>query len=120
MLSYTLITRVALVLLAGIYAMRSSDWIFGSNSFEPLILLAAAAFCLTIYLFFRMPQQSGAALYAVLALCAAGVAVNALLLLDSGSPEDPTDQIFSLTCTAGWAAVALCSWLAARRQVHTH
>lgn len=106
-----LVTQTALVLLAGVYAIRSTSWIFGADPFEPLFLLATAALGLTVFLFYRMPRQRGAALYAVIALCVAGFSVNALLLFaPSGVHDNPTNTVFSALCMAGWASVAVtCS-----------
>jgi hypothetical protein len=101
-------TRIALVLMAGIYAMRSTYWIFGGEPFQPLSLLAAAVLALVVVLFYRLPTQRGPALFVVIALSVVGFAVNALLLWVPGAAHNnPTHAAFSVACMAGWAIVAL-------------
>jgi FtsH-binding integral membrane protein len=111
-----LLTQAALVLLAGIYAIRATSWIFGADAFEPLFLLATAVLGLIVFLFYRMPRERGAALFVVMALCVAGLSVNALLLFaPSDAHDNPSNAVFSALCMAGWAIVAMTCALTAIR-----
>ncbi len=101
------LAKSALVVMAGIYAVRATDWMVG-EPFDPLFLLAAAVFCLTLVLFYRMPRRAGGWLYSVVALCLVGMCVNGLLLfVPDPVHNNQTNATFSAVCIAGWAGVAL-------------
>jgi hypothetical protein len=101
-------TRVALVILAGIYAMRSSSVLFQPRPFEPLMVAAVFAFILAVVLFYVPPVVKGWWFYSAIALCLVGAAANAMLYF---APDElhnnPTDLVFSMVSMIGWAMVAI-------------
>ncbi|MGB8819145.1 MAG: hypothetical protein WCC66_14615 [Rhizobiaceae bacterium] len=100
------ITKAALVILAGVYAIRASSYFFEDAPFEPLMLVAAFAFVLSVVLFYRPPIASGLWLYAVVALCAIGVLANAMLYFaPDKTHSDAINLSFSAISIAGWAIV---------------
>jgi hypothetical protein len=102
------LAKAALVLLAGVYAIRATSFLFLDEPFEPLTLVAALAFVVSIIVFYRPPTAPGLWLYVVVALCVIGAAANALLLVaPDESHRDPTNLVFSAISIAGWALVGL-------------
>jgi hypothetical protein len=72
------ITKAAMVLLIGIYAIRASDIVFNPALFHPTMLVAASAFVMSLVIFHRPPTEIGTWLYTVLLLCVIGVTANSL------------------------------------------
>ena len=106
------ITKSAIVILAGIYAMRSAGIVFRDDAFTPLWFAALFAFILLIILFYRPPTVQGAWQYTVIILSLVGVAANAMLYFKPDAAHaDPTNLAFSALSIAGWGIVALSSIL---------
>jgi ABC-type polysaccharide/polyol phosphate export permease len=110
----TVFIQSSLVVLAGIYAMRASWFLFAKGAISPLTPLAAVVFMLCVVLFHR-PPQSQTWLAVVAAACLVGVAANAALLFSASSAyQNPTNQVFSILSVAGWAILAVAhasAWL---------
>jgi hypothetical protein len=103
-----ILTQSVLVILVGVYAMRATSVLFVRQAFQPLMILAAIVFVLSLVLFHRPPTASGPWLYFVLACCSAGVIVNALLFFaPDRAHATPTNLAFSLVSGLGWALLAL-------------
>jgi hypothetical protein len=103
-----IIAKAALVVLAGVYAMRATSVLFNPEPFEPLMLVAAFAFVMSIVLFYRPPTSAGIWLYTAMALCLVGVVANTMLFLEpNDAHRDVTNLTFSLVSIVGWAAVGL-------------
>jgi hypothetical protein len=101
-----ILTKIALVILAGVYAMRVSNWFFHAQPFQPLWLLALFAFVMSVVLFYRPPAVQGWWQYTVVGLCLLGTVVNALLFFKpDAAHSDPTNMAFSAASIAGWAIV---------------
>jgi RsiW-degrading membrane proteinase PrsW (M82 family) len=104
------LTQASLVLMAGIYAIRSTYTTLGGEAFSPLSLLAALVFALVFFLFYRLNRVNGKRLYVVIGLCIVGMAVNGVLLFAPGaSHANLTNSMFSATCVLGWGIVAAFS-----------
>ncbi len=100
-------TRISLVILAGVYAMRSSSVLFHPQSFQPLTGVAIFAFLMTLVYFNRPPTAPDWWLYTSIGLCLIGVAANTMLYLaPDESHGTPTNLAFSLVSIVGWAVVA--------------
>jgi peptidoglycan/LPS O-acetylase OafA/YrhL len=105
-------TKAALVVLAGIYAMRASDVIFARAAFTPLWFVALFAFGMSLVLFYRPPTVQGWWQYSVIGLCLVGVAANALLFFAPDTDHsNPTDLAFSAVSVLGWSIVGVSSFL---------
>jgi hypothetical protein len=110
--------RTVLVIMAGIYAIRSTYTILGSKEFEPLSILAAIVFCLTVFLFYRLTKLSIRFLYTVMGLCVVGLAVNSMLLFSAYKNHDnPIEAAFSGFCMFGWLVVALDCGLRSKKKL---
>ncbi len=106
------VTKAALVILAGVYAMRASSIIFTRGEFTPLWFVALFAFVMSVVLFYRMPTVQGWWQYAVIGLCLVGVAANAMLFLAPDAEHgDMTNLTFSTVSVVGWRIVALSLFL---------
>jgi Na+/melibiose symporter-like transporter len=106
------LTQTALVLMAGIYAVRATYPLLGGESFSPLTLLAALVFALVVVLFYRLGKSDGKLLYVIVALCLVGMTVNGMLLFaPGGAHANPTNAVFSATCILGWGIVAIAAAL---------
>jgi hypothetical protein len=111
-LDMLVITKVALVILAGVYATRSSDIFFRPVPFQPLMVVAGLAFVFSIVLFYKAPTTSGWWQYTVIGLCIAGVGANAMLFFaPDASHNSPTQLAFSAVSMVGWAIVGLSAAL---------
>jgi hypothetical protein len=90
-----MITQALLVVLIGIYSIRSS-WFLFSGQFSPLTPVAAAVLVLCLFAFHRPPTSVSLWFWAVMAVCLAGAIANATLLF-STSPiySNPTNTAFS-------------------------
>jgi hypothetical protein len=107
-----IVTKTALVILAGIYAMRASSVVFYPTALSPLWLVAVFAFIMSIILFYRMPTAQGWWQYTVIGLCLVGVAANAMLYLaPDAEHSDATNMAFSAVSVLGWGIVGLSSIL---------
>jgi xanthine/uracil permease len=107
-----LVTKAALVILAGVYALRASSIVFQPGPLSPLWFVALLAFVLTLVLFHRAPTVTGWWQYTVIGLSLIGVFANAMLyLVPDAEHNNPTDLAFSAVSVAGWAIVALSSVL---------
>lgn len=108
----TVVIQSSLVVLAGIYAMRASWFLFAKGPISPLTPLAAIVFVLCILLFHR-PPQSSTWLAVVAIACMIGVAANAALLFSAAAAyQNPTNQAFSVLSVLGWAILAVTHALA--------
>jgi hypothetical protein len=107
-----IITKVALVILAGIYAMRSFGVFFRPVPFEPLMVAAVLAFVFSIVLFYKAPTTSGWWQYTVIGWCVAAVGANAMLFFaPDASHSSPTQLAFSAVSMVSWAIVGLSAAL---------
>jgi hypothetical protein len=107
-----IITKVALVILAGIYAMRASSIVFVREPLTPLWFVALFAFAMTLVLFYRTPTVPGVWQYTVIGLCLIGVAANTMLYFaPDAAHSSPTNLAFSAVSIVGWGIVALSSFL---------
>lgn len=96
-----------LVVLTGIYAIRSSWFIFSGN-FSPLTPVATIVLGLCIVLFHRPPTESGTWLYVVVFGSIAGALANGLLLFSTKEAyTNPTNQVFSVISLIGWLILAV-------------
>jgi hypothetical protein len=106
------LSKGLLVVLIGIYAIRSSWFVF-SGSFSPLTPVAAAVMVLCIISFHRLPLELGMWFYVLMFVCVAGAIANAsLLFATSPNYANPTNMAFSaisLGCFLLLAAVQLWS-----------
>jgi ABC-type polysaccharide/polyol phosphate export permease len=99
--------RSLLVVLIGIYAIRSSWFIF-SGIFSPLTPVATGVLVLCIILFHRPPTEPGTWLYIVIFGSIAGAIVNGLLIFSSKATySNPTNQVFSVISLVGWLILAI-------------
>jgi hypothetical protein len=89
------ISQAILVVLIGIYFIRTTWFIF-SGVFSPLTPVAAAVLVVCLISFHRLPTTPGFWFYLLLATCLAGAIANASLLFAT-SPiySNPTNQAFS-------------------------
>jgi hypothetical protein len=107
-----LLTQTALVLMAGIYAVRTTYPLLGGETFSPLTVLAGLVFLLTLALFHKLPKANGKILYIVVMLCIGGMVVNGLLLFAPGGAQAGLIKtLFSATCVVGWGVVAVAAAL---------
>jgi hypothetical protein len=103
----TLIQTI-LVILIGVYAMRTASVIFIREPFDPLMIVAAAAFVFSLCVFHQPPASSGKWSIAVVVLCAIGCVANIFLFLKPDKAHsDPTNMTFSAVSVIGWAIVGL-------------
>jgi hypothetical protein len=101
-------TKVMLVGLAGIYAMRASSVLFRDEAFDPLMIVAVLAFLLSVALFYRLPAGPGPWAYAVIALCIVGVAANIFLLFAPDAAHGTAENMtFSAASVIAWGFVGL-------------
>ncbi len=111
-----ILSKALLVVLIGIYAIRSSWFIFSGNV-SPLTPVAAAVLVLRIISFHRLPLEVGTWFYVVIGMCVAGAFANAsLLFVSSPIYANPTNIAFSaisLGCFVLLGAVQYCSVLRA-------
>jgi hypothetical protein len=106
------VTKIALVILAGIYAMRASNALFDPADLQPLTFVAAFAFVISIVVFYRPPTVQGWWQYTVVGWSLIGVAANAILYIaPDASHSTPTNLAFSAVSVVGWAIVALSAVL---------
>jgi xanthine/uracil permease len=106
------VTKAAIIILAGIYAMRTSSILFRDESFSPLWFVALFAFVMSLVLFYRPPSVQGWWQYTVIGLCLVGIAANAMLYLaPDAEHNDPVNLAFSALSVIGWGIVALSSIL---------
>jgi hypothetical protein len=109
------LTQCALVLLIGIYAIRSTWFLFSGGALTPLTPVAAVIVVLCVFLFHRAPTQTSPYLWGVLAACAVGAVANAMLLTSTAPAyRSATNMTFSAVSVALWIALALLLWLGAR------
>jgi hypothetical protein len=107
---FAIITKSALVVLAGVYAMRATGVIFHPQPLQPLMGVAAFAFVMSVILFQSPPTAPGLWLYTVIALCLFGVAANMMLFFaPDAAHSSPTNLAFSAVSIVGWAIVALAN-----------
>jgi hypothetical protein len=99
--------RSLLVILTGIYAIRSSWFIF-SGIFSPLTPVAVVVLGLCIILFHRPPTEPGTWLYIVIFGSIAGAIANGMLLLSTKEAySNPINQVFSGISLIGWTVLAI-------------
>jgi hypothetical protein len=102
----SLLSQASLVVLAGVYAMRTGPALLGREGRHPLVLLAALALVFSTAVFHRLPTAPGAWTNSVAVLCLLGVAVNTLLLVKPDAAHSQSvDLAFSATSVGGWALV---------------
>jgi hypothetical protein len=90
------LSKSLLVILIGIYAIRSSWFIF-SGIFSPLTPIAAIVLVLCVIAFHTPPSSIGPWFFTLLATFAVGAVANFLLLFASGEASaDPVNRAFSL------------------------
>jgi hypothetical protein len=110
------LSKALLVILIGIYAIRSTWFIF-SGSFSPLTPVAAAVLILCIISFHRLPLEIGTWFYVLISICVLGAIANASLLFSTSpiyaNPTNMTFSAISLGCFVLLGAVQLWSVLKA-------
>ena len=105
---FLILSKSAIIILAGIYAMRGSSVVFVRQPFQPIMIAAVFAFLLLLTLFYRAPTKPGIWLYSVIALCVVGMATNAMLYFKPDAMHnDPTNLAFSALGTVGWGMLAI-------------
>lgn len=103
-------TQSILVILSGIYAIRSSWFIF-SGIFSPLTPVAVIVLVLCVVLFHRPPETPGLWLYVVTTGCVLGAIANGMLLFSHHEAySNPTNRVFSLVSVVSWI-VLFCVYL---------
>jgi hypothetical protein len=101
-------TKIALVILAGIYAMRSAGVIFHPGPFTPMALVAMFAFVMSVIYFYRPPTVPGPWLYTAVPLFLFGVLANSILFFaPDKAHSDPVNMTFSAVSIAGWGLLAI-------------
>jgi hypothetical protein len=111
-----LLTQTALVLMAGMYAVRATYSLLGTEPFTPLAIVAALVFCLVLALFHRLAKASRPWLLVTIVMCLIGLGVNALLLFTPGTGQLRfTNDLFSAICMAAWAWVGVACAIKAFR-----
>jgi hypothetical protein len=101
-------TKVALVILAGVYARRASNTLFHPQPFTPLWGVALFAFVMSMIMFYNPPTARGVWLYTAVGLCLVGVAANTMLYFaPDAAHATPTNLTFSAVSIVGWAVVAI-------------
>lgn len=102
-----IIPKAALVILAGVYAMRFSNQFFNPAKLQPLWFAAVLAFIMSLVLFYRPPTVQGWWQYTATGLCLVGVAANTILFFAPDAAHNtPTNLAFSAVSMVGWAIVA--------------
>jgi hypothetical protein len=102
------LSKIALVVLAGVYALRASNVLFHPQPFQPLMAVAVFAFVMSLLLFRRPPTAPGWWMYTVIGLCLVRVAANTMLFVAPDALQSSTtDRAFSLVSIIGWAIVAV-------------
>lgn len=102
------VTKIALVVLAGVYAMRASNVLFHPQPFHPLMVVALFAFIMSVILFHNPPTGPGWWLYTVVPLCLVGVVANGILFFAPDAAHNtPTNLAFSAVSIAGWGWLAI-------------
>jgi hypothetical protein len=102
------LTQITLVILIGVYAMRTASVIFIREPFDPLMIVAAAAFVFSILVFHQPPTTSGKWSISIVVLCTIGCVANIFLFLKPDKTHsDPTNMTFSAISVVGWAIVGI-------------
>jgi hypothetical protein len=88
--------QILLVILIGVYFIRTTWFLFGV--FSPLTPVAGIVLTMCLFAFHKPPTATGAWFYVVIAMCVVGAVAN-FSLLHSTSPayQNPTNQAFSWT-----------------------
>jgi hypothetical protein len=96
--------RVAAVLLAGMYAMRTA---YGpmEGKLSPLTFLAATILLFCIFIFHRVPQSLGWWAYVVLVGSVVGCGVNIMFL--RAGPAFSMDGVISFVSAMCWVVIAV-------------
>jgi hypothetical protein len=110
---FHVLIQIVLTALVGMYAIRST-WFLFSGIISPLLPVAAAACALCIYLFHRPPVAPGMFLWIVVGLCLAGAVANGALLTSTAPAyRDPTNFVFSAASAVLWLVLPVLLWLSA-------
>jgi dolichyl-phosphate-mannose--protein O-mannosyl transferase len=96
--------RVAAVLLAGMYAMRTA---YGpmEGKLPPLTFLAATIFLFCVFIFHRVPQSLGWWAYVVLAGSVVGCGVN--IMFFRAAPAMAMDGVISFASAICWIVIVV-------------
>jgi hypothetical protein len=91
-----MIAQALLVVLIGIYFIRTS-WFLFIGQFSPLTPVAAIVLFMCLFAFHRPPTTLSLWLWALLAMCVLGAIANAsLLFVSSPIYANPTNMAFSM------------------------
>jgi hypothetical protein len=105
-----ILPKILLVILIGIYTIRTS-WFLFSGIFSPLTPVAAAVLVICLFAFHRPPETPGIWFYALIVTCVAGAIANGMLLFSTAPAySNATNMIFSavsLTCFILLAAMQI-------------
>jgi hypothetical protein len=97
------IPKILLVILIGIYAIRTS-WFLFSGVFSPLTPVAAIVFVICLFAFHRPPETTGTWFYSLVAIYVIGAIANASLLFS-------TAPVYSNTTNMTFSAVSLTCFI---------
>jgi lipoprotein signal peptidase len=98
------IIRIMAVALAGMYAMRTA-YSPMEGRISPLTFLALAVLIFCIFIFHRVPTNTGWWAYAVLAGSAIGCGVNIVFM--RLAPTGTIDHVISVTSAVCWAIIVV-------------
>lgn len=101
------IPKILLVILIGIYAIRTS-WFLFSGIFSPLTPVAAIVFVICLFAFHQSPETTGTWFYILIATCVLGAIANAsLLFVTAPVYSNATNMTFSAVSLACFIALGL-------------
>jgi hypothetical protein len=101
-------SKTSLVMLAGIYAMRSSNVAFHPATFTPLWGVAFFAFVMSLVMYHNPPMSIGWWLFTAIGLCLIGVAANTFLFFATDFVHNNlTSRAFCVASVIGWMIVAI-------------
>jgi hypothetical protein len=107
------LTRIILVILAGVYAMRSTTVLFHPSTFNPMSLVAVFAFVMSFVIFQKMPTGPGLWAYSLIGFSLMGVFANSMLYFRPDALHaGTTNMTFSAVSIVGWAIVAIYAGMA--------
>jgi hypothetical protein len=91
-----MIAQALLIILMGIYFVRTS-WFLFSGKFSPLTPVAAIVLITCLFAFHRPPTTLSLWFWALIAMCVAGAIANAsLLFVSSPIYANPINRAFSM------------------------
>jgi hypothetical protein len=92
-----MIAQPLLVVLIGIYFIRSTWFLFSREMLSPLTPVAAIVMVICLCAFHKLPAAAGAWFFVVVATCVLGAIANGLLLFATAPTySNPVNHAFSL------------------------